>query len=169
MRKIKIIYGTTAISVLCLLVSLVVSDMGSLLAYILMNVFMFMIGVTALLAGLFLNKDKNGKHDIKFLTITIIISLIFLFIGGRNLVFGVRDLVNEPQEIYLEKCEVTQTKSLRRMFASYYIEGFNEEGNRVRYIIDRDTYYEYERITNFSLNIIGWKESGVIKEIISCP
>ena len=80
MRKIKIIYGTTAISVLCLLVSLVVSDMGSLLAYILMNVFMFMIGVTALLAGLLLNKDKNGKHDIKFLTITIIISLIFLFI-----------------------------------------------------------------------------------------
>lgn len=166
--KLKSIYLSAGITVVCLAVSFFMSDMGSLNGFIVTGLFMFMVGLTAALAGLFLGEGtgKDGKRDVKFTIGGLVLGLFFMFIGGKDIVSSVVDFSNGVKEIHLENCEVTQVKSLRRMFSSYFVEGTDEDGNDVRYSIDEATYYDYEDEYKFSLDIIGWEKSGVVQEII---
>ena len=148
----------------CMVISWIAGDMGTLLSFVCSGVFLLIIGITALLAAILLGKT-SGKRDMKYTIGAIVLSCLFLAIGGKNLISAAIDFVEGPKVVYLRECTVTQTISLRRMFRSYHLEGIDSSGENKRFRVDKETYENYFGSGDFSIEILGWKRSGVIKEI----
>lgn len=155
------------IGVVCMSVSWISGDMGSLFGFICSGIFLLMLGIAFLMSAFILGKGtgKSQNRDVKFTLGMVILGCLFIFIGGKNLISAGIDSVTGPKVIYLSECSVSQTVSLRRISRSYYLEGEDPFGNERRFVIDKDTYNRYENTREFSVQLIGWEHCGVIQKI----
>lgn len=154
------------------------NDTGELWIFATQGLLLFVAGIIAVvgeLVELFLKavsenpgkKEKKSAVGILFTGIGYLfyigIGCMMVFWGGKDIVFAVSDVINGAQEVHLEKCEVSKVKHIKRG-TLYYLDGM-DDGKEVLYSINEDTYYEYEDEHNFSIDIIVWRKSEIIKEI----
>lgn len=162
--KYKIIYIPIILGIISMVIAWIVGDIGSLLGFVCSGASLFLFGIAALLSAVILGKNVC-RRDYKFTIVAVLLSIPLLFIGGQNLVSAGVDSLSGPKNIQLRECTVSKTVSLLRIFKSYYLEGIDGSGNERRFSIDKDTYKEYEDFDGFSINVLGWEQSGVVKRI----
>lgn len=165
--KEKWIYIPAAAGVICLVISFFVGKMGTLAGYVLDGCTIAFWGIFFLLGGICLGSGtgKSGKRDMKFTLGGAALGCVLLFFAGSNLVKAGMDALHQPISVQVTGCTVNEHSSLRRMFHSYYLEGRTAYGETERFKIDRDTYYQYYGQSDFTVEIVCWEHSGVVKEI----
>lgn len=166
MDKMKIIFGFEICALVMVVSVMFIDDMGSLLDHTITGAFMILVGVIAIIC--FVIPDKNKKRDKKdkfAVIIAIVFGVLCCAIGVRDLAHSAIDTANGPQMISLTGCTVTESGSMRSLDSSFYLEGVDSHGDDVKYSINRDTYYRLEGEYGFSVDILGWEKSKVVKVI----
>lgn len=157
------IFVPAGIALLCLAVSLFWSGMGSLVGYALEGAGLLLLGVFFLMAGIILGTG-NKRRDIRLIAGGVILGIFLLAAGGKNLVCAGMDMAQGAAETAVSGCSVSRSMSLRRIFQSYYLEGITDSGKQVKLRIDQQTYDRYMLNRDFSVRIVYWEHSGVIRE-----
>lgn len=163
MKKISM-YIPVAVGLICMIAQQFVDVMGSLAGTILEGGMLLAFGVFFFLAGT-IPGNKQKKRDWKLLSGGIIMGVLLFFLGGRILINAGIDMLKGPMPVALTDCSVSATTSLRRIFHSYYLEGTDMFGNKARFHIEKELFDTYAYDTDFSLNIICWENSSVIKMV----
>ena len=147
------------------LLTLFIPDMGSLLDHLLTGLFILIFGMIFVVAAI-APEDKAKKNAKLQKILAVVLGVICIAIGCKNLVEAAIDTVNGPKQIHLMDCEAISSVSRRRYNRSFYIKGTNEEGKEVRYKITKAVYETYSAKDGFSIQFIGWEKSRVIKELL---
>lgn len=163
--KNKWVHVPLVIAIICMICSLFVSDMGTLLGYVLNGCMVLFLGIYIIMCGVFSGKYP-GKKGVKSLVIAIVIGGLFVFWGGKGLVEATIDTVHGPEVMQLTNCSVDDRAGISRMYHTYYMEGVDSYGKEMRLKIDRDTFYQYYGRHSFSAQVVCWRHSSVIKEIL---
>ena len=146
--------------------TLFIPDMGSLLDHVLTGLFILIFGITFVVAAI--APDEKAKKNAKIQKIlAIVIGVICIAIGCKNLTEVAIDTANGPKRMHLMDCEAIRSVSRRRYSRSFYIKGTNETGKEARYKITKAVYETYSAKDGFSIQFIGWEKSRVIKELLN--
>lgn len=159
------IYFPLAIVLVCVCLSFIVNDTGTLLGDVLNGCMIVFLGLFWMILGISWRRN-NGKRDRKFTITGVLLGCVFLIFGGSYLLKAGMDTMKGPVTVTMSDCTVYKNASRRRILHSYYIKGTTSSGENERFKIDRSTYYQYYGQHDFTVVLIYWEYSNVVKEII---
>ena len=159
----KILFPILAISIGLILAGYFVGCVGSLTGTVIMAAGTVLLGMGLVIFSLL--EKKNQKQDIKAMIGMLVFGILLTFMSGKSLAAAALDYSEGCVEIRLEECEVSGRTRVGSFLSSYYLEGTDMNGEKRKFSLDRETYNKYSDQWNFSVHILGWERSNVIKEI----
>ena len=143
-----------------------VGEMGGLFGIILTVIGICVLGATFIYISItdMIKSEAERKNKITWLT--IVLGIVCLFIGGKNLVSVCMDVGEGTKQMRISECVVMKTSSRRRIFSHFDLAGIGEDGEYISLSIDKKTYEKYDDELSFDVDVVYWEHTGVIKEIL---